>query len=157
MASGSTVSGGNATSRLPELFFAAGEEKTISKLPKGFGYRYKARDRWFLNHMIHNLTPKRDELYISYTIDFIPDTAQAAKSIKPVRPIWMDVENGSLYPVFDILQGHGQQGQVHLPGPSRRALPARAAEEQVDRGPRRRAGCDRRPRAHRRPVRPTCG
>ena len=109
------LSGGNATSRLPELFFAAGEEKTISKLPKGFGYHYKASDRWLLNHMIHNLTPKAMQLYVSYTIDFIPDTAPAAKSIKPVRPIWMDVENGRLYPVFDVYRGSGKKGKFTYP------------------------------------------
>ena len=47
----------NTTNNLPELFFAAGEEKTIFQLPKGYGYRYEASDNWLLNHMIHNLTP----------------------------------------------------------------------------------------------------
>ena len=43
-------------------------------------------DRWLLNHMIHNLTPQRMRLYITYTVDFIPDTAKAAKSIQPRPP-----------------------------------------------------------------------
>jgi hypothetical protein len=47
----------DATSEFPERFFAAGEEKTIMHLPKGYGYAYRSTDRWFLNHMIHNLTP----------------------------------------------------------------------------------------------------
>lgn len=109
------LSGGNATSGLPELFFAAGEEKTIFKLPKGYGYRYHAKDNWLLNHMIHNLTPRAMQLYVTYTIDFIPDTAPAAKSIQPVRPIWMDVENGRLYPVFDVYKGAGRKGKFTYP------------------------------------------
>ena len=31
-----------------------------------------------MNHMIHNLTPNADEVFITYEIDFIPDTAPAA-------------------------------------------------------------------------------
>ena len=107
--------GGNATSGLPELFFAAGEEKTISKLPKGFGYRYKARDTWLLNHMIHNLTPKAMRLYITYTMDFIPDTRHGGEVDRAGAADLDGRENGSLYPVFDVLKGIGQEGQVHLP------------------------------------------
>jgi hypothetical protein len=58
--------------------------------------------------MIHNLTPRAMQLYVTYTIDFIPDTAPAAKAIQPVRPIWMDVENGRIYPVFDVPKGKGK-------------------------------------------------
>ena len=69
----------NATNKLPELFFAAGEEKTIFQLPKGYGYRYEASDNWLLNHMIHNLTPTATKVKMVYEIDFIPDTSPAAK------------------------------------------------------------------------------
>ena len=55
--------------------FAAGEEKTRVKLPRGFGWRYSPDDKWFLNHMIHNLLPNRDKVFITYDIDFIPDTS----------------------------------------------------------------------------------
>src|SRR5262249_44842005 len=34
-------------------FFAAGEEKTIMKLPTGYGYPFRASDNWLLNYMIH--------------------------------------------------------------------------------------------------------
>src|SRR5205085_11169850 len=37
-------------------FMAAGEEKTIYQLPRGYGYPVGARDFWVLNYMIHNLT-----------------------------------------------------------------------------------------------------
>ena len=114
---------GNATSPLPERFFAAGEEKTIMKLPKGFGYHYRASDRWLLNHMIHNLTPQRMRLYITYTIDFIPDGSAAARGIRPVRPIWMDVENGRGYPVFDSFKGSGKNGRFTYPSDRKNAYP----------------------------------
>src|SRR5688572_18621909 len=54
--------------------FAAGEEKTEFKAPAGFGWRYKTTDTWLMNHMIHNLTPTEDEVYITYELDFVPDT-----------------------------------------------------------------------------------
>jgi hypothetical protein len=90
-------------------FFATGEEKTQMILPDGYGYPYKASDIWFLNEMIHNLTPDPMDLTVTYTINFIPDTAPEAASIKPALPIWMDVENGQNrgYPVFDVLRDSG--------------------------------------------------
>ncbi len=88
------------------LFFATGEEKTNVDFPDGYGYRYKASDKWLLNHMLHNLEPEPMELFVTYTIDFIPDTAPEAAGMTPVRPIWMDVESG-IYPVFDVLRGSG--------------------------------------------------
>ena len=104
----------------PELFFAAGEEKTIGKLPKGYGYRYRASDVWNLNHMIHNLTPVPTEVYMVYEIDFIPDTSAAARGMRRVDPVWMDVENGKLYPVFDVRKGAGSDGRYTYPTDARR-------------------------------------
>jgi plastocyanin len=104
---------------LPERFFAIGEEKTILTLPRGFGYPYRADDEWLLNHMIHNLTPRSDELYFTYELDFIPATSRAAARTRPVRPVWMDVQNGTLYPVFDVLKGTGRHGRFTYPTQAR--------------------------------------
>jgi hypothetical protein len=111
------LSRGDATTPglFPERFFAAGEEKTILTLPKGYGYEYRASDTWLLNHMIHNLTPVPTEVYMVYEIDFIPATSPAARGMRPVRPIWMDVENGSAYPVFDVRKGSGSGGRFTYP------------------------------------------
>jgi hypothetical protein len=100
---------------LPERFFAAGEEKTIMTFPKGYGYEYKASDRWLLNHMIHNLTPVPTEVYMVLEIDFIPKTSSAARGLEPVRPIWMDVRNGQIYPVFNVEKNAGQKGLYTYP------------------------------------------
>ncbi|MBK5109876.1 MAG: hypothetical protein JJE10_00755 [Thermoleophilia bacterium] len=88
------------------LFFATGEEKTNVEIPAGYGYRYRASDNWILNHMLHNLEPEPMTLFVTYTIDFIPDSSPAAAGITPVKPIWMDVESG-IYPVFDVHRGSG--------------------------------------------------
>jgi hypothetical protein len=100
---------------LPERIFAAGEEKTIFQLPKGYGYDYKASDRWLLNYMIHNLTPVPAKVYMELQMDFIPKTSPAAKGMKAARPIWMDVRNGQIYPVFNVKKGSGKKGVYTYP------------------------------------------
>ena len=65
--------------------------------------------------MLHNLTPDRDKVWVTYDIDFIPATSPAAKGIKPARPIWMDVQNGETYPVFDVPRGSGHNGEYTYP------------------------------------------
>ena len=114
----------DATSGGQERFFATGEEKTITQFPKGYGYQYKASDLWLLNHMIHNLTPQAMTLYATYTIDFIPADSPAAEGIKPVTPIWMDVENGGLYPVFDVFRhSGGKDGKFTFPDDAKNPYP----------------------------------
>src|SRR4029077_20071194 len=98
-----------------ELFFASGEEKTTSMLPKGFGYEYHATEPWLINYMLHNLLSTPSEVYIVYDIDFIPMSSPAAKAIKPAKPVWMDVQKGSLYPVFDVIKGSGKNGVYTYP------------------------------------------
>src|SRR5215207_5624918 len=95
--------------------FAAGEEKTIADLPSGYGWRHTPQDRWIMNHMIHNLYPEPDRVYITYTIDFIPDTSPQAKKMKTVRTQWMDVEGLKPYPVFDVLKNSGRRGKFTYP------------------------------------------
>ncbi|HTU14275.1 MAG TPA: hypothetical protein VMF31_03695 [Solirubrobacterales bacterium] len=115
----------DVTSDLPwDRFFGAGEEKTDLRLPPGYGYRHESKDIWILNHMIHNLTSRPMKLYITYTIDFVPDTAPEAKDITPVRAVWMDVRNGSGYPVFDTIKGSGgKDGKTVFPDDQPDAYP----------------------------------
>jgi hypothetical protein len=115
----------NPTTGGPELFMGSGEEKTIVSFPRPFAYRYKASDLWALNEMIHNLTSQQMTLDISYTVDFIPDGSPAAEGLRPVRAVWMDVENGRGYPVFDIYKGSGgKDGKFTYPRDDPDAYPA---------------------------------
>ena len=109
------VSGPKNNDSVGELFFAAGEEKTAFYIPEGYGYPYKATDNWVLNYMLHNLLSTPDEVSITYDIDFIPATAPEAATTKAARPIWMDVENGKIYPVFDVHKGSGVDGKFVYP------------------------------------------
>ncbi|HXY92290.1 MAG TPA: hypothetical protein VEP49_07435 [Acidimicrobiia bacterium] len=99
----------------PERFFGVGEEKTQLHLPPGYGYEYHTSDFWWLNYMIHNLTPRSYKLWITYDVDIIPFAVGRHEGIKPVHPIWMDVQNGSIYPVFDVLKGSGTNGRFTYP------------------------------------------
>jgi hypothetical protein len=96
-------------------FMAAGEEKTIYTLPKGYGYPIGARDLWVLNYMIHDLTDHGAKVYITYDIDFIPANSPAAVGMKAAHPIWMDVQDHSIYPVFDVLRHSGRGGKFTYP------------------------------------------
>jgi plastocyanin len=103
------------TPSLPQRFFAAGEEKTALALPAPYGYRYSTKDHWVLNYMLHNLTPTARQVWVTYDLDFIPAGAPGTEAMVPARPIWMDVQNGSIYPVFDVLKGSGANGTYTYP------------------------------------------
>jgi hypothetical protein len=107
----------------PERLFAAGEEKTILRTPPGYGYPYRASDRWLLNYMIHNLTPTPDRVWITWDLDFIPKRSPRARGIRPVRPIWMDVRDDDVYPVFDVLRRSGRRGRFTYPDQSTNPYP----------------------------------
>lgn len=98
-----------------ETRFAVGEEKTIVDLPDGFGYRYTPDQSWLINYMIHGLTPQRATVYITYEIDFVPDTSPEAAAMKAVQTQWLDVAGPSAYPVFDALRADGTKGRLTVP------------------------------------------
>jgi hypothetical protein len=96
-------------------FMATGEEKTAYEFPPGYGYPVAAKDKWILNYMIHNLTDRPARVYITYDIDFIPLTSPMAAHITTVHPIWMDVEDHHVYPVFDVKRHSGHNGIFTFP------------------------------------------
>ena len=105
-------------------FMATGEEKTIYELPTGFGYPLGAKDTWLFNYMIHNLTPVQAYVFVTYDIEFVPKTSPLAKKITPVHPIWMDVEDGKIYPVFNVYRHSGKQGRFTFPEMAKNPYPA---------------------------------
>jgi plastocyanin len=113
-----------ARPNLPERFFAAGEEKTVTSFPDGYGYPVKTTDRWILNYMIHNLWNRTKQVWVTYDLDFVPASAPEAEHLVAVHPVWTDVENGSGYPVFDVHRGDGTNGQFTFPDQRPGAYPA---------------------------------
>lgn len=104
--------------------WAVGEEKTNVDLPAGFGWRFEPEQRWLLNPMIHNLIPNPTEVYITWDIDFVPDSSPAAAGIKPVRTQWLDVSGVRPYPVFDALRHYGGRDRYTFPNHARGAQKA---------------------------------
>jgi hypothetical protein len=92
--------------------FASGEEKTIVKLPQGYGAKVGADANWGLNYMIHNLTPRGGRtVYITWEIDWVPETDPPRTDINPTQIRWMDVAGiPHIYPVFDAERGFDLDG-----------------------------------------------
>ena len=89
--------------------FASGEEKTIFSIPNGYGIPNRPyQELWLLNYMLHNQLSAPDNVYITYTIDFIPEGSVPAGSITPVEPFWLDVGgyNGA-NPIYNTQRGYG--------------------------------------------------
>ena len=84
-------------------------------LPPGYGYRYRTSAKWVLNWMLHNNLSEPEDIWVTYSVDLIPAGAPEATGITPVTPIWMDVQNGSVYPVFDVIKGTGRDGRYTYP------------------------------------------
>jgi hypothetical protein len=100
--------------------FAAGEEKTITQFPQGFGYRYRPKDKWVINYMLHNLVTTPARVYLTWDLDFVPDAAATASGIKEVKPLWLDTGNGN-YPVWNAERGWGKNGRYTFPDQARGA------------------------------------
>ena len=87
--------------------FASGEEKTIPKFPQGYGLEVGGDATWGLNYMIHNLGPSGGrQVYITWEIDWVPQTSPARTDIKEAIVKWLDVAGSpQVYPVFDAERG----------------------------------------------------
>ena len=89
--------------------FAAGEEKTIAKMPQGYGYRVDGDENWGINQMLHNLNASEGrQVYITWEIDWVP---APDPSIKELQIRWLDVAGRpQIYPVFDAERGFDLNG-----------------------------------------------
>lgn len=105
--------------------FAAGEEKTNFISPQGYGWRYTTKQTWLINHMIHDLVGQDHDVYITYELYFIPDTAPEAAGMKEIKTQWMDVQGVKPYPVFDAIKGTGTKGRFTYPDQAKNPYPDR--------------------------------
>ena len=92
--------------------FASGEEKTIVALPQGYGIKAPGSGTWPLNYMIHALTADGGRhVYLTWEIDWVPETAPARTDINQARIRWLDVAGApQVYPVFDAERGFDLDG-----------------------------------------------
>ena len=86
---------------------ASGEEKTIVKLPQGYGAKIQGGQDWGYNYMIHSLNASSGRsVYLTWEIDWVPETNPVRTDIKPTDMVWLDVAGApQLYPVFDAERG----------------------------------------------------
>ena len=86
---------------LGERFFASGNERSVWQPPAGYGYYLPPgpdpNNYWFMQVMIHNLTPSTQYYRLKMTFTFQP----ATDNVKALRPLWLDEVNcgNSQYPV----------------------------------------------------------
>ncbi|MBD3647381.1 MAG: hypothetical protein HUJ31_08025 [Pseudomonadales bacterium] len=73
-----------------ERFFAAGNERTIMNLADGYGYYVGSGDEWGLTYHVMNMQPQPKTVYFEYTFTWV--SANKAKGIEAVRPIWVDID-----------------------------------------------------------------
>jgi plastocyanin len=100
--------------------FASGEEKTIIRLPQGYGLRVGGDANWALNYMLHSLNAKPDRrVYITWEIDWVPADDAEADGIKDAHVHWMDVAGlpTNVYPVFDAERGFDLDGDGYYTFP----------------------------------------
>jgi plastocyanin len=111
-------------------WIASGEEKTIAEWPYRYGLKILPSDQWLFLHMIHNATPQTFPVWVTYSLDFVPEeTANAVQPdgrplINNTRGVWLDVgdcswadacEKDSLNPIFNIQRGYGDNGICKFP------------------------------------------
>lgn len=79
--------------------------------------------------MLHNLTPTPAKVYLTWDIDFVPQSAPGAASIVEAQPLWLDDGIGA-YPVFDAHRGWGHNGRYTFPDDARGAELKKTGPEQ---------------------------
>lgn len=99
------------------IMLATGEEKTLVTWPEGYGVLTPVNDPWVFLYMVHNTGIAPMTVYITWEMDFIASPDAEALGIKPVRPIWLDVQAGRKFhetqpdsssnPVFNVERGFG--------------------------------------------------
>ena len=80
--------------------------------PQGYGLKVGGDDRWGLNYMLHSLNADSGrQVYVTWEIDWVPETDPPRTDIQTTRVQWMDVAGlPHIYPVFDAERGFDLNG-----------------------------------------------
>ena len=81
-------------------------------MPQGYGLPVGGDATWGLNYMIHNLNSSDGrQVYITWEIDWVPQTAPARTDINRAHIQWLDVAGAPhIYPVFDAKRSYDPNG-----------------------------------------------
>ena len=88
-------------------FYGLGEERHRIDLPPGYGYPTRAEDRWGMTYMLMNHLPHPETVNVEYTM-----TIETEQQLQPVTPIWLDVRDCKLDPIFNVPGGR-RPGSTH--------------------------------------------
>ena len=80
--------------------------------PQGYGLKVGGDDSWGLNYMLHSLNADSGrQVYVTWEIDWVPETDPPRTDIQTTRVQWMDVAGlPHVYPVFDAERGFDLNG-----------------------------------------------
>ena len=97
-----------------DRFFASGKERTRVEMPEGYGYFWDNQPNSFTDEPAWLLTAHldgmhgQDNVFVRLDLGFTP--AAEASGYTEIDPTWLDVENCSTNPVFDVAKGSGRRG-----------------------------------------------
>jgi plastocyanin len=91
-----------------ESFYGTGEEDQPLRLPRGYGYRIRKRDRWRIAWMLMNHRGRPETAYLRYRV-----VVETRRRLRPVTPYWVRVTACRLAsdPIFTI-PGRGPPGST---------------------------------------------
>ncbi len=92
-----------------QRFFGTSEELRPLTLPRGYGYRFRARNRWRASWMVMNHQPTDRSALIEYRV-----TVDTSPAVAPVLPLWLSVLpcRESPDPQFSV-PGGGEPGSTY--------------------------------------------
>jgi plastocyanin len=92
--------------RAGEPFFGTGEENQRLVLPRGYGYRVGARDRWRMITMLMSHRLEYTRVWVEYRV-----TMETSRRLTPVRPLWLRANGCNPLSSYDV-PGGGAPGSI---------------------------------------------
>ncbi len=91
-----------------ESFYGTGEENQPLVLPRGYGYRIRASDRWRISWMLMNHQNRSNTAFIQYRV-----VVETRRRLKAVTPYWVRVTKcrSATDPIFNV-PGGGPPGST---------------------------------------------
>ncbi|MCA1847113.1 MAG: hypothetical protein LC792_28765, partial [Actinobacteria bacterium] len=75
--------------RLGERYMASGNERTVKRMPDGYGY-HLGRDPVTGVFHIMNHSDETKTVYVTFKVNWLPGSTPG---VRPVTPVWLDVNN----------------------------------------------------------------
>lgn len=105
--SGARAKRSSCPGRGAEPFWGTGEERQPMKLPRGYGYRIGAHDRWRMQTMLMSHSLKSHVVRVVYTVRMV-----VGARLRRVKPLWLRANGCSGQPSYDV-EGDQPPGSIH--------------------------------------------